>query len=243
MSLVEHLGELRRRLVVALLAFGFGTVIGFYLAPDAIRILSSPVGGPLRFSQPGGALFTQLKVAMAIGLFLSAPVILYEFWAFVAPGLTSAERRSARPWIPIAFVLMVVGFGVAYLILPYTVAFLLGFAIPGTLEPLITVDAYFSFVTVMFLAFGLVMQFPIALVLLAKIGLVDAPRLRRGRRYVVVGLFVLAVVITPGGDPISPIVMSAVMYPMYELSIRLIDRANAKHLPAGRGNVTGNRGD
>jgi sec-independent protein translocase protein TatC len=224
MSLVDHLTELRRRIVISIAAIAGGTVVGFFLAPDALRILKAPIPGPLFFTQPGGGLFLQLKLALMIGIALAAPIVLYQFWAFIAPGLTARERRAARPWIPLALLFLVAGIGLAYLILPLTVSFLLGFEIEGVVEPLITTDAYFGFVTTMFLVFGLVMQFPILLVLAAKVGLVDADRLRRARRYVVVGIFIFAVVVTPGGDPFSPIIMALVMYPLYELTIRLVAR-------------------
>jgi sec-independent protein translocase protein TatC len=224
MSLVEHLTELRRRIFIGLLAVVIGTVIGFWLAPDVIRLLKEPIAGPLLFRQPGGAFFLQLKLALMMGVALGSPVLLYQFWAFVSPGLTPSERRAARPWVPLALLFLAAGIGVAYLILPLTVAFLLGFQIPGVLEPAIFGEDYFGFVTAMFLAFGLVMEFPILLVLLAKVGLVKPDRLRRMRRYVLLGIFVLAVVITPGGDPISPVIMATVMYPLYELTIYLVSR-------------------
>ena len=225
MTLVEHLSELRRRIFISLMAVAIGTVIGFVLAPDAIRILKAPIPQPLYFTAPGGALFLQLKLALMIGLALGAPVVLWQLWAFVSPGLTPHERRVTRPWIPLAILFLVLGVGLAYFILPVTATFLLSFEIPDVIEPLITADAYFGFVTTMFLAFGLVMQFPIVLVLLSKVGIVSAERLRRGRRYVFLGIFVLAVVVTPGGDPFSPTIMALVMYPLYELTIRLVARS------------------
>ena len=228
MTLVEHLTELRRRIIIGLLAIGIGTVIGFVLAPDAIRILKAPIPQPLYFTAPGGALFLQLKLALMIGLALGSPIVLWQVWAFVSPGLTPHERRLARPWIPLAVLFLVAGIGLAYFILPYAATFLLSFEIPDVIEPLITADAYFGFVTTMFLAFGLVMQFPIVLVLLSKVGLVTADQLRRGRRYVFLGIFVLAVVVTPGGDPFSPTIMALVMYPLYEVTIRLVSRSERR---------------
>jgi sec-independent protein translocase protein TatC len=226
MSLVEHLTELRRRIFIAILAVVIGAVVGFWLAPDVIRLLKTPIPGPLLFRQPGGAFFLQVKLALMVGIALASPVILYQFWAFVSPGLTPRERRVARPWVPLALLFLVLGIAVAYLILPLTVGFLLGFQIPGVLEPAIFAEDYFGFVTTMFLAFGLVMEFPIVLVLLAKVGLVTADRLRRSRRYVLLGMFVFAVVVTPGGDPISPLIMATVMYPIYEVTIYLVGRSS-----------------
>jgi sec-independent protein translocase protein TatC len=225
MTLVDHLGELRMRIFIALLAVGIGTAVGFFLAPDVIRILKAPYAQPLIFTSPGGAFFLQLKIALMIGLALASPVVLYELWAFISPGLTRRERRAARPWIPLAVLFLVLGVAVGYLILPYTIAFLISWQIPGVIEPLLTAEAYFGFVTTMFLAFGLVMQFPIVIVLLSKVGIISVERLRRSRRYVFVGIFVVAVVVTPGGDPISPTIMALVMYPLYELTIRLVARS------------------
>ena len=178
------------------------------------------------FTSPGSAFFLQLKVALLIGLALASPIVLYQLWAFVSPGLTPRERRAARPWIPLAVLFLILGVAVGYLILPYTIAFLIGWQIPGVIEPLLTAEAYFGFVTTMFLAFGLVMQFPIVIVLLSKVGIVSVERLKRNRRYVFVGIFVLAVVVTPGGDPISPTIMALVMYPLYELTIWLVARSS-----------------
>lgn len=226
MTLVEHLSELRFRIVVALFAIGVGTAIGYFVSPQVIDLLRAPISDrPLVFTSLAGAFFVRIKLALMIGIVLASPVVFYQLWAFVAPGLTAGERRVVRPWIPLALLLLAAGIAVAYLILPYTAAFLLSFQVPGVIEPLITIESYFGFVTTMFLAFGLVFQFPIVLVLLAKVGIVSAERLRRNRRYVLLGIFVLAVVVTPGGDPISPTIMALVMYPLYELTIRLVARS------------------
>jgi len=227
MTLVEHLTELRRRIFIALFAVALGTVVGFWFAPDLLRLLAEPVPGPLRFTQPGGALFLQFKVALLAGTVLASPVLFYQLWAFVAPGLTLRERRLALPWLPLAVLLLLAGIALAYFILPLAVSFLLGFQIPGVVEPLLTTDHYFGFVLMMFVAFALAMQFPIVIVLLSKLGIVNPQRLRRGRRYVLLGLFVLAVVVTPP-DPFSAIIMASVMYPLYELTIYLVARGQAR---------------
>jgi sec-independent protein translocase protein TatC len=233
MSLVDHLSELRRRIIVSIVAFSLASVLGFLLAPDAIRILKAPIPEPLYFTAPGSAFMLQLKVAVMIGAAIGSPVALYELWAFVSPGLTARERRLARPWIPLAVLFTVLGVGVAYVILPLAAGFLLSFQIPGVVEPLITADAYFGFVTTMFIAFGLVMQFPIVLVLLNKVGIISLDRLRRSRRYVLLGIFIFAVVVTPGGDPFSPTIMALVMYPLYELTIFLVARTQRPSAKVG----------
>jgi len=230
MTLVEHLSELRKRIFISIVAVSVAAILGFIVAPDVIRILkaSSGIDKPLIFTSLGGALFLELKIALIVGLVLAAPIVLYELWAFVSPGLTPDERRGIRPWVPLSILFLLLGVGVAYVTLPLASGFMLGFAIPGLVEPLITADAYFSFVTTMFLAFGLVMQFPLVIVLLSKIGLVTIDQLRKNRRYVFLGIVVFAVVITPGGDPFSPTIMTLVMYPLYELTIRLVSRSNRR---------------
>jgi sec-independent protein translocase protein TatC len=229
MSLAEHLTELRRRLILSILAIAIGSVVGWFLTPSVIELLKAPLdpyySGALYFINPGGAFFIKLKIAVIIGLALSAPFVLYQVWAFVAPGLTPVERRATRPWIPLAILFLLLGVGVAYLTLPYVMGFLLSLQIPGLLLPLLTAEQYFGFVTTLFLAFGLVMQFPFVLILLSKTGVITTDRLRRNRRYVTFGIVVFAVVATPGGDPVSPMIMAAVMYPLYELSIFLIARS------------------
>lgn len=229
MSLADHLTELRRRLIISIVAVAVGSVAGWFLAPRLIEILKAPLdpyyAGPLVFTQPGALFFLELKMSLMIGVALAAPVILYQLWAFVAPGLTPHERRVARPWVPLALLFLVLGIGVAYTILPFAMGFLLSVQIPGIAEPWLTVEAYFGFVVGLFIAFGLVMQFPIALVLLSKTGIVTVERLRRNRRYVILAIVLFAVIATPGGDPFSPTVMAAVMYPLYELSIWLIGRS------------------
>jgi sec-independent protein translocase protein TatC len=222
MTLVDHLSELRHRLAIAVVAVALGSVVGFFLAPYAIGILKASVPGPLRFIELGGAFFTQLKIAVVIGVGLSMPVLMWEVWGFISPGLTKEERRVARPWVPLAVLFFFIGCAVAYSILPFVTAFLLGFQIPGVLEPMITAEAYFGFLAMLFLVFGLVMEFPIVLVLLSKVGIVTSKRLASNRRFVFLGIFVFAVVATPGGDPISPAVMGSVMYVLFEVSIRLI---------------------
>jgi sec-independent protein translocase protein TatC len=142
----------------------------------------------------------------------------------VAPGLTERERRSILPLIPLSVVFFVLGLAVAYVTLPFAVQFLAGFQIEGKVELIPTGEAYFGFVTMLFLVFGLVMEFPILLVLLSRLGVIKLSVLRKSRRYVFLGIVIFAVVITPGGDPVSPTVMSAVMYALYEFTIFFLDR-------------------
>jgi sec-independent protein translocase protein TatC len=203
--------------------------LGFYLAPAIIELMLSPLpGGQVVFLTLSGGFFVYLRISMIVGILLALPVILYQGWAFVAPGLTPGERRAALPWIPMTVVFFLLGTLVAWVTLPYAVGFLLSFQIEGTLEALPSAEAYFSFVTFIFLIFGLVMQFPIVLVFLDRLGVLNVAQLRSMRRYVLLGAVVFAVVITPGGDPISPLVLAGTMYALFEFTIFLLGRRPPK---------------
>ena len=223
MSLVDHLSELRRRIGISLLAVALGTVVGFFFAAQLITFLKAPLnlGKPLVFTGLGDAFFINLKLAIVVGIVLAMPVLLWQLWAFISPGLTREERRLARPWVPLALAFFVIGVVVAYVILPFASTFLLSFSSPD-LQPLITASEYFGFVTTLFLVFGLVMEYPIVLVLLAKVGIITSARLRSSRRVVILAIAIISAVATPGGDPISPTVLGLTMYALYEFSIVLI---------------------
>ena len=224
MPLFDHLAELRRRIAVALLAVVVGSVAGFVFGQQIIEALKAPYGdAPLLLLAPGEGFFITLKVAIVVGVVLGMPVILFELWRFVSPGLTSEERRIARPWVPLALIFFVAGVAVAYFVLPFAIAFLSSFGTGDLpLQNAWTAEGYFGFVATMFLGFGLVMEYPIVLVLLSKVGIVTSARLRSSRRYVVIIFAIVAAVATPGGDVISPFVLGLTMYALYELSIILV---------------------
>jgi len=228
MSLVDHLAELRRRMLVSLAAFGLASIVGWFLEPRLLEILIAPLrqitDEGLKFIGLGDAFAIRLRIALLFGLLVAMPVILLQGWLFVSPGLTPRERAVARPWLPLSYLFLLLGAAVAYVVLPFAVQFLLGFAQPGTLDPLITASEYFGFVTTLILAFGLVMQFPIVVTFLAEAGIVSSARLRSSRRYVILAIAVFAAVATPGGDLVSPAVLGGVMYLLYELTIQLIRR-------------------
>jgi len=164
------------------------------------------------------------KIAIVVGIILAMPLILYQVWAFVAPGLTVAERRMVRPWLPLAFAFFAVGTVIAYVILPFAAGFLMGFS-TDDLQPLITAGAYFDFVTTMFLAFGLIMEFPILLYGLSRVGIVTSKRLVGARRMAILGIAIFATAITPGGDLVSPFVLGITMYLLFEGTIIAIRRS------------------
>jgi sec-independent protein translocase protein TatC len=226
MSLVDHLSELRNRIIWSILAVGIGAVVGFAAGEPIIAFLRSPLptDQPLVFTSVGDPFAIRIRIAIVVGIILAMPVLLWNVWRFVAPGLTARERRSILPWIPAALVFFVLGVSIAYIVLPYAAAFLLSFQTPD-LQALLTAREYFDFVTTMFLAFGLLMEFPILLVGLSRVGIVTSDRLRRSRRVIVLGIAVLSAAATPGGDLVSPVILGLTLYVLFEGTIFVIRRS------------------
>lgn len=223
MTIAAHLIELRNRFFISIFSLVPGSIIGFVFSDRLIEILKAPLPTTkpliaLGLTEP---FMIHLEVAVTVGVILAMPVILYQFWRYISPGLTPRERSAARPWVPAAMVFFALGVGVAYFILPYASGFLYGFQTKD-IELMLTADAYFGFVTVLFIAFGVVMEFPIVLVLLSKVGIVTSARLRSSRKMAVLGIVIFSECVTPGADFVSPIVMAVVMYGLYEVSIILI---------------------
>jgi sec-independent protein translocase protein TatC len=229
MSLIEHLEELRHRLIIIVIAVLGAAVLGFFLSRSVLILLRDrlPEGQRhLTFLGPADAFSAQLKIAGFLGIAIAMPIILFEVWRFVTPGLTRREQRFIWPVMIAALVLFALGVMIGYIIIPFALTFLLSFAV-GLADPNLTIDGYIGFATTMLLAFGLVLEFPIVLVGLAKVGILTHRRLASRRRWIIVGIVAFAIVVTPGGDPISPLILSSVMFLLFEgslLVIRLIRR-------------------
>jgi sec-independent protein translocase protein TatC len=225
MTLVEHLGELRSRLVKSLIAVGLGTAIGFWFWKDIRNILIAPLPtGTVQVLGPGDAFVIALRISVIVGIILAMPVILWQIWQFVAPGLTDDEKRTVRPWIPIALAFFALGVGIAYFVLAPATQFLLAFT-DDVLVANLAAGPYFDFVTTMFLVFGLIMEFPILLFGLSRVNIVSSTLLTRLRRQIILGIAIFATAITPGGDLVSPIVLGVTMYILFEGTIFVIRRS------------------
>jgi len=226
MSLVDHLAELRNRIVWSVLAIGVGAIIGFLVGEPVIALLRSPLPSdePLITLSIGDAFAIRLRIAIVIGIILAMPVILWNLWRFVAPGLTDRERRAILPWIPVALVFFIIGVGIAYFILPYASSFLLSFQTPD-LQAMLSAREYFDFVSTLFLVFGLIMEFPILLVALSRVGIVTSARLRRSRRVAILVITVFAALATPGGDPVSFGILALALYILFEGTVLVIRRS------------------
>ena len=223
MSLVEHLEELRSRIIVVALTVAVAAIAGFFLAQPVLTILLNalPEGSDVIQLRVLEGLGVQIRLALFIGLALAMPVILYELWAFVTPGLTRRERRVVWPLLLVAVLFFALGIGLGYLIIPNALEFLLDFSLPGV-PPMLDVGEYVGFVTTLMIAFGLAFQFPIVLIMLNRIGILTYAFLAARRRYVVIIIVLVAIVITPGGDPISSGILSLIMYGLFEGALQVM---------------------
>jgi sec-independent protein translocase protein TatC len=239
-GLFSHLLELRSRLIKAILALA---VVLAALVPFANRLyawLAAPLvsrlpeGAHLIATEVASPFITPLKLAFYAALFISMPVILYQLWAFVSPGLYKHEKRLARPLLVATLILFYIGCAFAYfLVLPAAFRFLTAVT-PQGVEMMTDITHYLDFVMLMFFAFGLCFEVPVAVVVLAAVGIVDLDKLRKGRRYAIVGAFAIAAVVTPP-DITSMIMLAIPMCLLYEigiLAVRWLLPPNAADAPS-----------
>ena len=226
LPLTSHLQELRKRLILSFIAIGVGFALCYALADSLFNILAAPLlkmmpaGGSLIFTSVAEAFFTYMKVAFIAGLMLSSPFVLFQIWAFVAPGLYRNEKRYVIPFVLAGSCFFAFGilFGY-YVAIPVGFKFLLGYA-TDLIKPMPSMKEYLSFSIKFLLAFGIVFEFPVVLVLLARIGVVRAETLAKKRKYAILLIFIFAAVMTPP-DLISQVLMALPLIGLYELSILL----------------------
>jgi sec-independent protein translocase protein TatC len=227
MTLIEHLTELRYRLIRALQGIVLGVGVSVYFSEDILTLIRKPV---LKHLGPnGGLVFTgvmdkfmaHLKVGLLGGVILTCPYWLYHVWKFISPGLYKHERRYAAGFIVAGTILFMCGVAFVYFLV-YPAAFEYLFSIGGDVDkPMITIQEYLSFFTMTTLMFGAAFELPVVLMVLALVGVVDAPFLKSKRRYALVILAVVAAVLTPP-DGLSMMMMLGPLYLLYESSIWLI---------------------
>ncbi len=227
MPLLAHLAELRNRIVKIAIAVALGAVIGWFLYPWIFDILLKPYcnlqGSSIRQcallqTEPLEGFSVRLKMTGYVGIALAMPVILWQIWRFITPGLYSHERKYAIPFVISALVLFVMGAALAYYTLPKALDFLVNIG-GKNLTTQFRPAPYFQLISYMMLAFGVGFEFPVVLVFLQLAGIVSAQSLRNVRRYAIVGVTVLVAVLTPSGDPYSLAILSIPMILFYEASI------------------------
>jgi sec-independent protein translocase protein TatC len=237
MSIIDHLDELRKRIMISTIAICVGVAIAFVEKGWVFRIIMAPLvhgtGRPIKLLtlSPTEPFMSVLKVSIYFGLLLALPVLLWQLWAFVMPALYENEKKKVLPYVLFTTVLFVCGvlFGY-YVVLPIGLKFLVGYGGP-IFDQQQRAGEYISFVTLFLLAFGVVFEMPAVIVLLASADLVGHRRLRSSRKYAIVAIAFAAMVLTPSQDPVSMLLMMAPLILLYELGIvlaRIIDRRRVK---------------
>ncbi len=225
MTLTEHIAELRRRVVVAALAVFVGGIVAFVVYQPIIDFLQHPycqVTGPKQctfyVTAPLQGLSVRMKVATYGGLFLGSPVVLWELWRFITPGLHRNEKRYLVPFVAASVALFAFGVALAYLIFPHALQFLDTIGGPS-LRQIYSPTSYLSLVLALMALFGVAFEFPLVLVGLELVGLVQPRTLAHGRRWAFVIIVLGAAIFTPSGDPFSMLALAVPLYVFYELAI------------------------
>jgi sec-independent protein translocase protein TatC len=232
---MEHLEELRKRLIISVIAVAVGSVVGYALYGPIFRFLLGPyrtalanlppeVRPPGTLSNspiataPAEPFLTFVKIGLFVGFMLALPVLLYQLWRFITPGLTKRERRLSIPFVAVSVLLFAAGTAFAFAVVPRGLQFLLSFG-GQNLVPLLTIDRYLGFLIFLVLAFGLGFELPLVLVFLAGARVIDSTQMRRWRRWAVLGTAIFAAVATPTQDPYTMLLMWVPLYLLYEAAI------------------------
>ncbi|HEX6122707.1 MAG TPA: twin-arginine translocase subunit TatC [Ktedonobacterales bacterium] len=232
MTLIEHLEELRRRMIKSLIAVAVCSILGFIFWDRILQFLLLPLPaaanrlpnahiGQLVAHDIGEPFMVALKLGIAIGIIVASPVLLYQTWGFIAPALTRRERKYAVPFTLLGVGLFFTGLAVGFIVLRYPIDWLVTFGSDRFIL-LTDADSYFSFVTYFLLAFAIVFELPLVLTFMSVVGIVNSRVLRQKRLVILFGLWFLSCFITPGADPYSPIIIGAAFTILFELSILLM---------------------
>ena len=214
MSVVDHLSELRTRLVIAIVAIIIGTLGAYYYVEDILQILVAPAG-KLYYTKPTEAFFTYMKISLVAGCIVSSPVWFYQIWAFIVPALSKGEKRVTFMVVPTAVVLFVVGVLFSYyLVLPMAIQFFIGFG-TDELQPLFSIGQYIDFVIAFILPFGITFELPLILIAL---GILSSDRLREYRKMFILLAFIIGAAISPTPDMLSQTMIAGPMILLYEIS-------------------------
>ena len=233
MTLMEHLEELRQRLTRAAIAVGVGFLIAYFFKEQLYAYLTIPLKAAmppeakLIYTAPAVAFFTYLKVAFLTGLVGASPVIFYQLWKFISPGLYENERRSIWPFVIISSVLFITGAIFCYtVVFPYAFQFFMSFA-TEEITPMLKLNEYLSFSSMLLFAFGVVFEMPLVLVFLGRLGVVTSQGLRKKRKYAILIMFAGAAFFTPP-DVVSQVLMAVPLMVLYEISIWMVAAAQKK---------------
>jgi sec-independent protein translocase protein TatC len=240
MTVVEHLSELRTRLIVSLVAFMVISIGAFFFYEPMLELLlrpfcalpqelQGPQGCRLVIRQPLGGFLFRLKLTALAGIALSSPVWLYQVYAFILPALTPKEKRYSTPFLLSSVVLFALGAGFAYMSLSRGLRFLI--ALGGSeVVPLLGADEYLNFIGLMLLGFGVSFELPLVLIFLGLADIVTVDQLRHQRRTAIVVIAILAAVVTPSQDPYTMLVLAVPLYLLYEVTVVVLSRLTRRRV-------------
>ncbi len=233
MSMLDHFGELRRVLIVSLVAWAIGSIIAFIGTQFFLGILLHPLLVTLKgshaltttaiFTSPTEGVSIPLKLAALVGAILALPVISTQVWSFVVPALRPAERRFALPFVVASLVLFAIGGAFAYFVMPIGLHFLITFLGPDA-RYLPDINSYFSFFLLLIIVFGITFELPVVIVMLGGLGIVSSRQLRLKRKAIWLGIVLAALVVTPGSDPYTPTALAIPLVLLFEGSVVILDK-------------------
>lgn len=227
MTIIEHLEELRRVLIISLIAWAVATAVGFLLSGFVLGVVLGPIkhvlgpGKVLYFTGPIDKFFLYFKVGIFTGFILASPIILWQVWTFVAPGLHRNERRFAIGFVSSAVALFAMGIAFSFFAMPIALRFLIGIGTPD-IQYLPIAASYINFVLILIAIFGVTFELPLAMTMLGLAGIVSARFLSRNRFKFWLGIFTGANIVTPGVDPFTPTLLTLPLIVLFEASILVI---------------------
>jgi sec-independent protein translocase protein TatC len=242
MSFLEHLGDMRKKITVSLIAVGITFIIAFTFSEDIMRFLMFPLRYTLDFSvrkmymyyayhdklestkliflSPTEAFWMNMKIAMVAALILALPVIFQQLWSFVSPGLHAKEKKYVVPFVIVATALFLVGASFCFfIVLPFAMSFLLTYKVGDFMMPMLSVGLYVDFCLKFVLAFGAVFELPIIIIFFTKMGFVTPQTLAKYRKYAILIAFIVAAILTPTPDVFNQTLMAVPMIVLYEVGI------------------------
>ena len=222
MSLVSHLEEFRKRLVACIICFFAAVLLCLGQAAWLTeRLMEKAQGFQFVYIAPTELVLSYVRLALTGGVSLACPVMLYQFWGFIRPGLTRRERQSCFVILTFGMLLFLIGAAFAFeIVLPITLLFFAGMNAGQTISPMVSIESYISFVSTTLVTFGIVFELPVVVIMLTRIGLLNPAMLRKNRKYVILAVFVLAAFITPP-DVTSQILVAFPMLFLFEISLLL----------------------
>jgi sec-independent protein translocase protein TatC len=229
MSFFDHLVELRKRIISALLSIGVGMVIGlsvskrfivYIVQPMVVALRANHLDDKLYFTNPAGFVGLYINLGLYLGLVIAMPWVLYQIWLFVAPGLYKHERSAAGSFIISAMALFLIGIGVGYYgLLPLVLTKVIGFSSGGPIQPWISVNEYFSLILVVLLGLGLIFEMPVVVFILSIFNIVTPKFLLKNFRYAMLVITILAAIVTPSPDATTMLIFMAPMIVLYFISV------------------------